>query len=104
MRKVDFYESHVKEMTDDLSKKTQLIHTFLLREKSGQLMPASKLPPPSPPRLLSFARNPSSQLTAEANRKLQQVTEDTLLQNIHLRESLDVMSEQIAQLQLKRDP
>ena len=47
-------------------------------------------------------RNPSSELTAEANRKLQLVTEDTLLQNIHLRESLDLMSEQIARLERER--
>mmetsp|Transcript_25229 Transcript_25229/g.75976 ORF Transcript_25229/g.75976 Transcript_25229/m.75976 type:complete len:1170 (-) Transcript_25229:3-3512(-) len=99
-RKIEFYESHVKDLTDDVKNKSKLIHSFLLREKKGQLLPPSVAAPPVPPKLLSFTRNnPASELTAEANRKLQQVTEDTLLQNIHLRESLDVLSAQVAALQ-----
>lgn len=100
-RKIDFYESHVKDLTEDVKNKAKIIQSYLLREKRGQLLPPKKAPPPSSNMLLSFTRNPSSELTAEANQKLQQVTEDTLLQNIHLRESLDVMSAQIAELQSK---
>eukprot|EP00038_Savillea_parva_P028519 m.65541 g.65541 ORF g.65541 m.65541 type:complete len:1289 (+) comp8301_c0_seq1:154-4020(+) len=105
-RKIEFYESHVKDLTDDVKNKTKLIQSFLLREKKGQLLPSVPQSQPAPSKtLLSFAtRNPSSELTAEANRKLQQVTEDTLLQNIHLRESLDVMSAQIAELQQQKRP
>ena len=108
--KITFYERHSDELTADLQNKGKIIQMFLVREERGQIGPAADPARPKPkPKSLGLL-NPLNRVAAalgvnkekgamtlelamEINLKLQQVIEDTLLQNIHLRESLDLMSQ-----------
>eukprot|EP00041_Stephanoeca_diplocostata_P037933 m.1459927 g.1459927 ORF g.1459927 m.1459927 type:complete len:1019 (-) comp25129_c0_seq2:3453-6509(-) len=110
-KKAAFLQTHNDDLIADLQKKSKIIQTFLLREEKGKIGPTNGRIRPgaptgsSPPkqnlgtRMASVFQLPGDkhkqeqlELTVEANRKLQLVTEDVLLQNIHLRESLDVLS------------
>lgn len=119
--KISFYVRHSDELTADLQNKGRIIQTFLVREERGQIGPAADPARPKPkPKSLGLL-NPLNrvatalgvnkgkgamtlELAMEINGKLQQVIEDTLLQNIHLRESLDLMSSQPARAGAKVGP
>jgi hypothetical protein len=99
---------HITHMTADLKNKSKIIQMYLLREKVGKLEPkrrdAVKAPPPTTAfgsMTAAFSSKPKSvngvtlELALEMNTRLQQVTEDALLKNIQLQESLDVLSSQL---------
>ena len=96
--KISFYARHSDELTADLQNKGRIIQTFLVREERGQIGPAADPARPKPkPKSLGLL-NPLNrvatalgvnkdkgamtlELAMEINGKLQQVIEDTLLQN-----------------------
>ena len=107
--RLQFYESHTEELTTDLKAKSKIIQMYLLRENSGKLGPkrpghASVKPAAAPGmmgRMLGVStpnviNGMTHELAAEMNTRLQQVTEDALLKNIQLQESLEMMSRQFA--------
>ena len=101
-----FFESHTAELTNDLKNQRKIINSFLLREQHGKLAPAPRAIQSHRPKSAletmtsAFSSNKSGKMTLdlalEMNDKLQQVTEDTILKNIHLQESLDIITSQIA--------
>lgn len=107
-QKIAFYERHTGDLTADLQNKGKIIQSFMLRENVGKLLPPVTQSSPSKAKAKanSFGRVALAlgvgkskgamtlELALEINNKLQQVIEDTLLQNIHLRESLDLISRQ----------
>eukprot|EP00039_Didymoeca_costata_P005936 m.86003 g.86003 ORF g.86003 m.86003 type:complete len:817 (-) comp13037_c0_seq1:139-2589(-) len=94
-----FLDSHVAELTSDLQNKRKLIQGFLLREEQGRLAPKSTLPQNTKKSGMFRMGNAEAELTLahEINSKLQQVTEDALLKNIQLQESLDTFAKLLAE-------
>eukprot|EP00053_Salpingoeca_punica_P018612 m.183125 g.183125 ORF g.183125 m.183125 type:complete len:815 (-) comp17468_c0_seq1:1612-4056(-) len=106
--RISFYESHVATLTEDLKSKGKIIQQFLLREQTGALGPSSldanKLERTKQRGMMAsvFKGSTSKEVTVEMameiNAKLQEVLEDTLLKNIQLKDSLDVLSQEIDRL------
>jgi hypothetical protein len=109
--RLQFYESHSEELTADLKGKSKIIQMYLLRDQKGKLEPrrkgqeSTKAPPPTSTfgsMTAAFSSKPKTvngitlELALEMNTRLQQVTEDALLKNIQLQESLDVLSSQLS--------
>ena len=107
-----FLESHAAELTNDLKKQRKIINAFLLREEHGKLAPPSRRKPPQHQAKSGYTlglgavtsafsskkAGPAGmtlELALEMNATLQQVTEDTLLKNISLQESLDIITSQM---------
>jgi chromosome segregation ATPase len=78
--KIDFLENHQVQLVEELKKKSRLLHHYLLREQSGSLLKAKKVPDCS---------NMTLELAVEINRKLQGTLEDLILKNITLKENID---------------
>lgn len=87
--KIDFLENHQAQLVEELKKKSKLLHHYLLREQSGQLLKSKKVPDLS---------NITLELAMEINRKLQNTLEDTILKNITLKENLDTLSLEMDQM------
>uniref|UniRef100_A0A673XE86 Coiled-coil domain containing 186 n=1 Tax=Salmo trutta TaxID=8032 RepID=A0A673XE86_SALTR len=94
--KIEFMEDHIKQLVEEIRKKTKIIQSYVLREESGALSSEA-----SDFNKAQFGRrggimaslytsHPADSgltldLSLEINRKLQAVLEDTLLKNITLK-------------------
>ncbi|XP_069756084.1 coiled-coil domain-containing protein 186 isoform X2 [Narcine bancroftii] len=107
--KIEFMEDHIKQLVEEIRKKTRIIQTYVLREESGALSSEAS---DFNKALLSrrggimaslYTSHPADsgltlELSLEINRKLQAVLEDTLLKNITLKENLQTLGTEIERL------
>ena len=108
--KIEFYESHVGTLTKDVSKKSKIIQSLLLRVETGErtklASEAYKRSAPSTSIADSFWGSSSNgmtlKLSTEINEKLQQVLEDTLFKNITLKENIKTLGEEIDRLNSRK--
>uniref|UniRef100_A0A4W5NBD6 Coiled-coil domain containing 186 n=1 Tax=Hucho hucho TaxID=62062 RepID=A0A4W5NBD6_9TELE len=107
--KIEFMEDHIKQLVEEIRKKTKIIQSYVLREESGALSSEA-----SDFNKAQFGRrggimaslytsHPADSgltldLSLEINRKLQAVLEDTLLKNITLKENLQTLGAEIERL------
>jgi hypothetical protein len=108
--RVEFFESHSHQLTEDIQRKSKIIQDFIMREQTGALAPPSsdehKVRHSRRHGIMasvfSGARPHTSDvnldLSVEMNRKMQSVLEDTLLKNITLKESIDTLGQEIQRL------
>jgi len=95
--KIDFLNEHADSLLDELKRKQKIIENYILREEAGVLAPPKNRDNRGrvrPPAL-------TLDLSMEINRKMQSVLEDTILKNITLKESLELMGREIERLQEK---
>uniref|UniRef100_A0A7N8XMX8 Si:ch211-225b10.4 n=1 Tax=Mastacembelus armatus TaxID=205130 RepID=A0A7N8XMX8_9TELE len=96
--KIEFMEDHIKQLVEEIRKKTKIIQSYVLREESGALSSeASDINKAHLSRrggimASLYTSHPADSgltldLSLEINRKLQAVLEDTLLKNITLKVS-----------------
>ncbi|CAJ1081027.1 coiled-coil domain-containing protein 186 isoform X2 [Xyrichtys novacula] len=114
--KIEFMEDHIKQLVEEIRKKTKIIQSYVLREESGALSSeASDINKAHLSRrggimASLYTSHPADSgltldLSLEINRKLQAVLEDTLLKNITLKESLQTLGAEIERLiKQQRDP
>ncbi|CAK8674452.1 unnamed protein product [Clavelina lepadiformis] len=97
--KIDFLTEHVQQLLGAVQKKQRIILHYIMREESGAL---------APPRPVNDGHKSKSSLTLELsieiNRKMQSVLEDTLLKNITLKESLEVLGKEVERLSHESKP
>ncbi|OCT69717.1 coiled-coil domain-containing protein 186 [Xenopus laevis] len=107
--KIDFMEDHIKQLVEELRKKTKIIQTYILREEAGTLsseasdLNKAHLSKRGGIMASLYTSHPADSgltldLSLEINRKLQAVLEDTLLKNITLKESLQTLGTEIERL------
>ncbi|XP_056407320.1 coiled-coil domain-containing protein 186-like, partial [Hyla sarda] len=107
--KIEFMEDHIKQLVEEIRKKTKIIQSYVLREESGTLSSeASDYNKANLSRRggimasLYTSHQADSGLTLELsleiNKKLQAVLEDTLLKNITLKENLQTLGTEIERL------
>ncbi|XP_018426258.1 PREDICTED: coiled-coil domain-containing protein 186 [Nanorana parkeri] len=107
--KIEFMEDHIKQLVEEIRKKTKIIQSYALREEAGTLSSeASDFNKAHMSRRggimasLYTSHQADSALTLdlslEINRKLQAVLEDTLLKNITLKENLQTLGTEIERL------
>ncbi|XP_078269592.1 coiled-coil domain-containing protein 186 isoform X3 [Rhinoraja longicauda] len=107
--KIEFMEDHIKQLVEEIRKKTRIIQTYVLREESGALSSeASDFNKAQVSRrggimASLYTSHPADsgltlELLLEINRKLQAVLEDTLLKNITLKENLQTLGAEIERL------
>ncbi|XP_016106975.1 coiled-coil domain-containing protein 186-like [Sinocyclocheilus grahami] len=107
--KIEFMEDHIKQLVEEIRKKTKIIQSYVLREESGAL--SSEASDFSKAHLSRrggimaslYTSHPADSgltldLSLEINRKLQAVLEDTLLKNITLKENLQTLGSEIERL------
>ncbi|XP_028332472.1 coiled-coil domain-containing protein 186 isoform X2 [Gouania willdenowi] len=114
--KIEFMEDHIKQLVEEIRKKTKIIQSYVLREESGALSSeASDINKANLSRrggimASLYSSHPADSgltldLSLEINRKLQAVLEDTLLKNITLKENLQTLGAEIERLiKQPRDP
>ncbi|KAK2820417.1 hypothetical protein Q5P01_023376 [Channa striata] len=114
--KIEFMEDHIKQLVEEIRKKTKIIQSYVLREESGALSSeASDINKAHLSRrggimASLYTSHPADtgltlDLSLEINRKLQAVLEDTLLKNITLKENLQTLGAEIERLiKQQRDP
>ncbi|XP_076615727.1 coiled-coil domain-containing protein 186 isoform X2 [Chaetodon auriga] len=114
--KIEFMEDHIKQLVEEIRKKTKIIQSYVLREESGALSSeASDINKAHLSRrggimASLYTSHPADSgltldLSLEINRKLQAVLEDTLLKNITLKENLQTLGSEIERLiKQQRDP
>ncbi|XP_072228895.1 coiled-coil domain-containing protein 186 isoform X2 [Leuresthes tenuis] len=114
--KIEFMEDHIKQLVEEIRKKTKIIQSYVLREESGALSTeASDINKAHLSRrggimASLYTSHPADSgltldLSLEINRKLQAVLEDTLLKNITLKENLQTLGAEIEKLiKQQRDP
>lgn len=114
--KIEFMEDHIKQLVEEIRKKTKIIQSYVLREESGALSSeASDINKAHLSRrggimASLYTSHPADSgltldLSLEINRKLQAVLEDTLLKNITLKENLQTLGAEIERLiKQQRDP
>ncbi|XP_068439285.1 coiled-coil domain-containing protein 186 isoform X2 [Clinocottus analis] len=114
--KIEFMEDHIKQLVEEIRKKTKIIQSYVLREESGALSSeASDLNKAHVSRrggimASLYTSHPADSgltldLSLEINRKLQAVLEDTLLKNITLKDNLQTLGSEIERLiKQQRDP
>uniref|UniRef100_A0A8C9WX77 Coiled-coil domain containing 186 n=1 Tax=Sander lucioperca TaxID=283035 RepID=A0A8C9WX77_SANLU len=96
--KIEFMEDHIKQLVEEIRKKTKIIQSYVLREESGAFSSeASDINKANLSRrggimASLYSSHPADSgltldLSLEINRKLQAVLEDTLLKNITLKVS-----------------
>nr|XP_019938978.1 PREDICTED: coiled-coil domain-containing protein 186 isoform X2 [Paralichthys olivaceus] len=114
--KIEFMEDHIKQLVEEIRKKTKIIQSYVLREESGALSSeASDINKAHLSRrggimASLYTSHPADSgltldLSLEINRKLQAVLEDTLLKNITLKENLQTLGAEIEKLiKQQRDP
>ncbi|XP_035520112.1 coiled-coil domain-containing protein 186 [Morone saxatilis] len=114
--KIEFMEDHIKQLVEEIRKKTKIIQSYVLREESGALSSeASDINKVHLSRrggimASLYTSHPADSgltldLSLEINRKLQAVLEDTLLKNITLKENLQTLGAEIERLiKQQRDP
>ncbi|XP_074477137.1 coiled-coil domain-containing protein 186 isoform X1 [Sebastes fasciatus] len=107
--KIEFMEDHIKQLVEEIRKKTKIIQSYVLREETGALSSeASDLNKANLGRrggimASLYTSHPADSgltldLSLEINRKLQAVLEDTLLKNITLKENLQTLGAEIERL------
>uniref|UniRef100_A0A1A7XVK5 Chromosome 10 open reading frame 118 n=1 Tax=Iconisemion striatum TaxID=60296 RepID=A0A1A7XVK5_9TELE len=107
--KIEFMEDHIKQLVEEIRKKTKIIQSYVLREESGALSSeASDINKAHLSRrggimASLYTSHPADSgltldLSLEINRKLQAVLEDTLLKNITLKENLQTLGSEIEKL------
>ncbi|XP_063289805.1 coiled-coil domain-containing protein 186 [Pelobates fuscus] len=107
--KIEFMEDHIKQLVEEIRKKTKIIQTYVLREEAGTLsteasdfnkVNLSKRGGIMASLYTSHAADSglTLDLSLEINRKLQAVLEDTLLKNITLKENLQTLGSEIERL------
>lgn len=105
--KIEFYESHVSTLTKDVSKKSRIIQTLLLRVETGE---RTKLASDAYKSSASSSQynvwgqatnGMTLKLSTEINEKLQQVLEDTLFKNMTLKENIKTLGDEIDRLNAK---
>ncbi|XP_078135028.1 coiled-coil domain-containing protein 186 isoform X2 [Sander vitreus] len=114
--KIEFMEDHIKQLVEEIRKKTKIIQSYVLREESGAFSSeASDINKANLSRrggimASLYSSHPADSgltldLSLEINRKLQAVLEDTLLKNITLKENLQTLGAEIERLiKQQRDP
>ncbi|XP_019738943.1 coiled-coil domain-containing protein 186 isoform X2 [Hippocampus comes] len=114
--KIEFVEDHIKQLVDEIRKKTKIIQSYVLREESGALSSEASdfnkahLSRRGGIMASLYTSHPADSgltldLSLEINRKLQAVLEDTLLKNITLKESLQTLGAEIEKLiKQQREP
>ncbi|KAA8581540.1 coiled-coil domain-containing protein 186 isoform X2 [Etheostoma spectabile] len=112
--KIEFMEDHIKQLVEEIRKKTKIIQSYVLREESGAFSSeASDINKANLSRrggimASLYTSHPADSgltldLSLEINRKLQAVLEDTLLKNITLKENLQTLGAEIERL-IKQRP
>ncbi|KAM9324577.1 coiled-coil domain-containing protein 186 [Gastrophryne carolinensis] len=112
--KIEFMEDHIKQLVEEIRKKTKIIQSYVLREEAGTLSSeASDFTKAHLSRrggimASLYTSHPADSgltldLSLEINRKLQAVLEDTLLKNITLKENLQTLGTEIERL-IKQKP
>ncbi|XP_008569251.1 PREDICTED: uncharacterized protein C10orf118 homolog [Galeopterus variegatus] len=107
--KIEFMEDHIKQLVEDIRKKTKVIQSYILREESGTLSSEASdfnkvhLSRRGGIMASLYTSHPADsgltlELSLEINRKLQAVLEDTLLKNITLKENLQTLGTEIERL------
>ncbi|XP_072095677.1 coiled-coil domain-containing protein 186 isoform X1 [Mobula birostris] len=107
--KIEFMEDHIKQLVDEIRKKTRIIQSYILREESGALSSEAsdfnkaQLSRRGGIMASLYTSHPADsgltlELSLEINRKLQAVLEDTLLKNITLKENLQTLGTEIERL------
>ncbi|CAH1785109.1 unnamed protein product, partial [Owenia fusiformis] len=107
--KMEFMSDHIKQLLDEVQKKSKIIGNYIMREESGAL--ASESMDENKAQLVKkggimasvYSSHQSDghlnlELSLEINKKLQAVLEDTLLKNITLKNNLETLGEEIARL------
>uniref|UniRef100_G3WNZ2 Coiled-coil domain containing 186 n=1 Tax=Sarcophilus harrisii TaxID=9305 RepID=G3WNZ2_SARHA len=94
--KIEFMEDHIKQLVEEIRKKTKIIQSYILREEAGTLSSEASdfnkvhLSRRGGIMASLYTSHPADsgltlELSLEINRKLQAVLEDTLLKNITLK-------------------
>ncbi|XP_010903601.3 coiled-coil domain-containing protein 186 isoform X2 [Esox lucius] len=107
--KIEFMEDHIKQLVEEIRKKTKIIQSYVLREESGALSSEAsdfnkaQLGRRGGIMASLYTSHPADSgltldLSLEINRKLQAVLEDTLLKNITLKENLQTLGAEIERL------
>ncbi|XP_049620381.1 coiled-coil domain-containing protein 186 [Suncus etruscus] len=107
--KIEFMEDHIKQLVEEIRKKTKIIQSYILREESGTLSSEASdfnkvhLSRRGGIMASLYTSHPTDsgltlELSLEINRKLQAVLEDTLLKNITLKENLQTLGTEIERL------
>ncbi|CAH6939553.1 coiled-coil domain-containing protein 186 [Phodopus roborovskii] len=107
--KIEFMEDHIKQLVEEIRKKTKVIQSYILREESGTLSSEAsdfnKVHVSRRGGIMAslYTSHPADsgltlELSLEINRKLQAVLEDTLLKNITLKENLQTLGTEIERL------
>ncbi|XP_068114110.1 coiled-coil domain-containing protein 186 [Hyperolius riggenbachi] len=107
--KIEFMEDHIKQLVEEIRKKTKIIQSYVLREESGTLSSEASdfnkahLSRRGGIMASLYTSHPADSgltldLSLEINRKLQAVLEDTLLKNITLKENLQTLGTEIERL------
>nr|XP_014348083.1 PREDICTED: coiled-coil domain-containing protein 186 isoform X1 [Latimeria chalumnae]XP_014348084.1 PREDICTED: coiled-coil domain-containing protein 186 isoform X1 [Latimeria chalumnae]XP_014348086.1 PREDICTED: coiled-coil domain-containing protein 186 isoform X1 [Latimeria chalumnae] len=107
--KMEFMEDHIRQLIDEIRKKTRIIQSYILREESGTLSSEASdfnkvhLSRRGGIMASLYTSHPADSgmtldLSLEINRKLQAVLEDTLLKNITLKENLQTLGTEIERL------
>lgn len=107
--KIEFMEDHIKQLVEEIRKKTKIIQSYVLREESGTLSSEASdfnkvhLSRRGGIMASLYTSHPADsgltlELSLEINRKLQAVLEDTLLKNITLKENLQTLGTEIERL------
>uniref|UniRef100_A0A6G1RR96 Coiled-coil domain containing 186 n=1 Tax=Hypotaenidia okinawae TaxID=2861861 RepID=A0A6G1RR96_9GRUI len=107
--KMEFMEDHIKQLVEEIRKKTKSIQSYILREEAGTLSSEASdfnkahLSRRGGIMASLYTSHPADsgltlELSLEINRKLQAVLEDTLLKNITLKENLQTLGTEIERL------
>ncbi|KFP38852.1 Uncharacterized protein C10orf118 [Chlamydotis macqueenii] len=107
--KMEFMEDHIKQLVEEIRKKTKIIQSYILREEAGTLSSEASdfnkvhLSRRGGIMASLYTSHPADsgltlELSLEINRKLQAVLEDTLLKNITLKENLQTLGTEIERL------
>ncbi|XP_076855406.1 coiled-coil domain-containing protein 186 [Brachyhypopomus gauderio] len=113
--KIEFLEDHIKQLVEEIRKKTKILQSYVLREESGALSSEASdfnkahLSKRGGIMASLYTSHPADSgltldLSLEINRKLQAVLEDTLLKNITLKENLQTLGSEIERLIKQQRP
>ncbi|CAF1025792.1 unnamed protein product [Brachionus calyciflorus] len=102
--KIDFLQEHVNQLTNDLKKKTKIIQSFAMSGDDVSSFTSEEHDmvkrelSRKTSNLMGNDNHMTMELCLEINRKLQALLEDTLIKNLTLKESLDTLGREIANL------
>uniref|UniRef100_A0AAY4DEN8 Coiled-coil domain-containing protein 186 n=1 Tax=Denticeps clupeoides TaxID=299321 RepID=A0AAY4DEN8_9TELE len=107
--KIEFMEDHIRQLVEEIRKKTKIIQSYVLREETGALSSEASdfnkahLSRRGGIMASLYTSHPADSgltldLSLEINRKLQAVLEDTLLKNITLKDNLQTLGTEIERL------